>query len=966
MELSLITKAQKEQKDILVRFYEKYNNVEMDFPDVSLTELFVKAAKVYPKKIAVSNGSYEMNYEKLNILSDKVAFYLNNKGVKKGDLVYIDATRSIDTIVGILGILKVGAAYVPVDPEFPEGRKEYIKTHSKCTFELYTDMYEDIYKTIGGNALEYSKEWSSDALAYVIYTSGSTGQPKGVAVTHKEAVNTILDIDSKFHINENDKIIGISSLSFDLSVYDIFGALSTGAELVQIETQKDLNALKRVIKEKQITVWNSVPTLMEKFVNEINGEYINSLKVILLSGDWIPLSLPDKIKHKFNNAKIVSLGGATEAAIWSIYYEIEKVNAQWKSIPYGKPLSNQKIYILNFQQTLCPIGVQGEIYIGGKSVAEGYCNDDEKTKASFIIHPQFGRLYKTGDFGVMHKESYIEFLGRKDDQVKVNGYRVELGEIEFCLEKDESVKKAIVVNDFTGENDVIRAYILPETVLRTSDYYRKFAMKYLPDYMIPSSFTEIDHIPLNINGKIDKNKLLSEDNTSDKNVYEEPKGVMENEIAKLIEDELKNGEKISRKESLYNIGLNSIMMMSIINKLQNKYGIKIVFRDFMKINNLIDLTEYIKLLQDTSNNMENYHLEEDDNINSNTNNEYKENFGKRVSDNKDHKYFWNPTLQWKIKDGKVLIGKKYYKELSPGLFPQLYFMLQDGISKEELDKYLVQFDKDLAAKVLELLVSQKIIVNELMSPAEIFSTQENLFSHNYGEYLICDQVAYEAFKKEQLNRSIYDGEYKEFNYEDDYLKLSRRRSIRKFSKKAIDFETIGKVLSVLRQVQAYGMKHYYYPSSGGFYAIDLYLYVKKDGVEGLNHGIYYYNPIKNGIIKISNESITENSYYFKNKDIFRSSSVTFFFVYNAKVNMPNYGYMGYYYACLDAGIMIELLTNALEYWNVGSCSIGDFNTEEITKILKLDSNEILLHIMEIGNKCNNTDYIQNIDTQKRY
>jgi bacitracin synthase 1 len=222
VELSLITKAQKEQKDILVRFYEKYNNVEMDFPDVSLTELFVKAAKVYPKKIAVSNGSYEMNYEKLNILSDKVAFYLNNKGVKKGDLVYIDATRSIDTIVGILGILKVGAAYVPVDPEFPEGRKEYIKTHSKCTFELYTDMYEDIYKTIGGNALEYSKEWSSDALAYVIYTSGSTGQPKGVAVTHKEAVNTILDINSKFHINENDKIIGISSLSFDLSVYDIF------------------------------------------------------------------------------------------------------------------------------------------------------------------------------------------------------------------------------------------------------------------------------------------------------------------------------------------------------------------------------------------------------------------------------------------------------------------------------------------------------------------------------------------------------------------------------------------------------------------------------------------------------------------------------------------------------------------------------------------------------------------------
>ena len=287
--------------------------------------------------------------------------------------------------------------------------------------------------------------------------------PKGVAISHQGAVNTILDINRRFEIKNSDRILALSSLSFDLSVYDIFGTLAAGGTIIipHKDATKDAVVWRKLVEQQQITIWNSVPALMEMLVED--SDFNNSsLRLVMLSGDWINLGLRDRITNNYPNASVISLGGATEASIWSIFYPIENVDQNWKSIPYGRPLANQCFRILNNNLESCPLWVTGDLYIGGQGLAECYWQDREKTKASFIIHPQTQeRLYKTGDLGRYLTNGEIEFLGREDFQVKVNGYRIELGEIEAALQQHPQVEKVLV--DAVGDtsNKQLVAYLIP-------------------------------------------------------------------------------------------------------------------------------------------------------------------------------------------------------------------------------------------------------------------------------------------------------------------------------------------------------------------------------------------------------------------------------------------------------------------------------------------------------------------------
>ncbi|MDE1376488.1 AMP-binding protein, partial [Bacillus licheniformis] len=253
---------------------------------------------------------------------------------------------------------------IPLDPDYPEERKAYIQSKSNCKFFISHDVYDKEHIERFSKA-PVDRKVDLDDMAYVIFTSGSTGKPKGVQITHGAAANTILDINEKFSVTEQDNMMGISSLCFDLSVYDVFGALSSGASLVIIDDQRDVFSLKETVEKERITIWNSVPAIMGMTADVYPDNELNHhLRLILLSGDWIPLQLPATIKKTFKNAEVISLGGATEGSIWSIYYPIQKVEEDWKSIPYGKPLANQKIYVLNQNKQLCPVGVEGELYIG--------------------------------------------------------------------------------------------------------------------------------------------------------------------------------------------------------------------------------------------------------------------------------------------------------------------------------------------------------------------------------------------------------------------------------------------------------------------------------------------------------------------------------------------------------------------------------------------------------------------------
>ena len=256
-------------------------------------------------------------------------------------------------------------------------------------------------------------------------------------------------------------------------------------------------------KTNDINYWEAPPESGRVIKYKMNEK----MRLVMMSGDWIPLGLPDKVKAEFPVAEVISLGGATEASIWSIYFPIEEIRKEWKSIPYGIPLANQKFYVLNEGTELSPSGEMGELYIGGVGVAEGYLNSEEKTKNAFLVHKEFGRLYRTGDYGVLCPEGYIEFLGRKDSQVKIRGHRIELGEIENVLNRKEGVKNSIVADraDHTGRKHLV-AYVVQEGKLDKEEL-SGYLSKSLPEYMVPTFYMKVDQIPLSSNGKVDRKAL---------------------------------------------------------------------------------------------------------------------------------------------------------------------------------------------------------------------------------------------------------------------------------------------------------------------------------------------------------------------------------------------------------------------------------------------------------------------------
>lgn len=451
--------------------FEEENWIKKEIEETDLVTLFKESVNKYPEKAAVVTGNVQITYKELDEKSTVIAEELLRLNIKSNSLVGIIMEKDYEQIVAVLGILKAGGAYLPIDVENPHERIENILKKGQVTTILtkseineknidYFNKYNVInVDEVRNDSLKYSlPHIKSSDLAYVIFTSGSTGEPKGVMINHLGVINTIKDINDRYSIDSNDRTICLSNLNFDLSVYDIFGMLSAGGAIVIPDQSKIKNPQHwiELIEKYKVTVWNSVPAFMQMLIeyNSNSSKKIdNSIKVVLLSGDWIPVSLPEKIKDTFRKAQVVGLGGATEASIWSNYYNIPiPVPKEYKSIPYGKPLINQKYYILNKSMERCPVWVPGDLYIAGKGLALGYCNDSEKTESSFLIYEKTGEIiYKTGDMARYKNDGNIEFLGRNDNQIKLNGHRIELGEIELQIRTIDGIKDSVVT--FTNDNN---------------------------------------------------------------------------------------------------------------------------------------------------------------------------------------------------------------------------------------------------------------------------------------------------------------------------------------------------------------------------------------------------------------------------------------------------------------------------------------------------------------------------------
>ena len=419
-------------------------------------------------RTAIIDQNGPLSYQALGEKGAAVAEKLKRLGCKPQERVAISLEKGSSQVIAALGILSAKAVYVPIDIIQPKMRRDAILQQSNIRFVLTnSEMGIEWPETIRLIEIDKLQTEETDKLeasgdsslpAYIIFTSGSTGTPKGVVISHKSALNTIEDINQRYKVTEDDKILGLAELGFDLSVYDIFGLLSVGGTIVfpDLKETKNPSHWVHLLGKHEITLWNSVPALMQMLTSYLSSEkniQLPKLRTAFLSGDWIPINLPDQIIKLIPSLRLISLGGATEASIWSIYHEYKQLQPSWKSIPYGRPLSNQGFRVLDVSMRDCPIWVAGELYISGHGLAQGYLGNPEITAERFFNHPGDGqRLYRTGDLGRYLPGGEIEFLGRGDNQVKIRGHRIELGEIESVLQKHPAVANAGVVVDGNGDD----------------------------------------------------------------------------------------------------------------------------------------------------------------------------------------------------------------------------------------------------------------------------------------------------------------------------------------------------------------------------------------------------------------------------------------------------------------------------------------------------------------------------------
>ncbi|SEG43482.1 pyochelin synthetase [Saccharopolyspora kobensis] len=567
------------------------NATEAPEPDCLLHEPLVAYAREHPDRVAVVDAAGTLTYGQWLGRAAGVAERLREAGCRPGDFVGVLIDKCRDQAVGVLGVLLAGGVYVPVDLGQPAARRDRILTGSGARFAVVTDAGTGAPPGI--RAVEVAgvppvpvaeipagRQVDPGELAYVMHTSGSTGVPKGVMISHHAAANTVHDINQRFGVNDSDRVLGLAALSFDLSVYDLFGPPALGATLVLPDPTRrgDPSHWAEMVAEHGVTLWNSVPAQLQMLMHYLDTEptELADLRLALLSGDWIPLSLPDHAGRHVPAAELVSLGGATEASIWSNYHRIETVEPHWRSIPYGVPLANQRFHVLDSALRDRPDLVVGELYIAGTGLATGYLNDPERTGERFIRHPATGeRLYRTGDLGRYLPTGEIEFLGRADQQIKIRGHRVELGEIESVLGDHPAVGTCVVLAaGGAAFEQALIAFVIPaqHSGEVTAGELIGWVADRLPGHMVPARVRIVDALPLTPNGKVDRKRLLestSVPSAPPPERAEPPRPGVEQRIAELWAEVL-GGRLPSRDQGFFDAGGNSLLAAQFVGQVRER------------------------------------------------------------------------------------------------------------------------------------------------------------------------------------------------------------------------------------------------------------------------------------------------------------------------------------------------------------------------------------------------------------
>ncbi|MFB6892912.1 amino acid adenylation domain-containing protein [Kitasatospora sp. NPDC056327] len=512
----------------------EWNDTRADLPlhDGTVHGAFARRAAERPDAVALVEGGRRHDYAGIDAAANRLAHHLRSLGVRRGNPVGLALHRSADFLIATLAVMKAGAAYVPLDPAYPQARLQSMLADAACPLVVSHSDLADRFAGTPVAVLELDTAAAAiaaqdsaapaepvgpDDLCYVIYTSGSTGRPKGIALRHGGVLNNLLDLNTRYGVGPGDSVLALSSLSFDMSVYEFLGLTVAGGTVVVPERgrEKDPAHWAGLLRRHRVTVWNSAPPLLELLAThaERTGADLSSLRLSLNGGDWVPLTLPDRVRAHAPGLRFVVLGGATEASIHSTVYEVGRVDPAWASIPYGRPMANQRTYVLDPAGQPVPAGVAGELYLAGDGLARGYLGAGELTAARFAewsYGPVRGeRLYRTGDLVRYGADGVLELLGRIDFQVKIRGVRIETGEVEAAVAGHPAVQACVVAAHGAAERDrrLVAHVVLRPGRTATAAELREYAAGLLPAAMAPAAVVLLDALPLTPNGKVDRRSL---------------------------------------------------------------------------------------------------------------------------------------------------------------------------------------------------------------------------------------------------------------------------------------------------------------------------------------------------------------------------------------------------------------------------------------------------------------------------
>ncbi|WP_051865248.1 non-ribosomal peptide synthetase [Streptomyces griseus] len=595
-QLRLLTGEQ--QRRMLV----EWNRTEADLPhDTCLHEAFEDRARHSPDATAVVHGTERWSYGRVNAEANRVAHHLRTLGVGPDVRVGLCLDRSPGLLVAVLGILKAGGAYVPLDPDYPAERIAAMVEGTACavmisrqaltanlpgagsgTPMLLLDRDADVLAT----RPEHDPDGTAgpDNLCYIIHTSGSTGAPKPIALRHRGVMNNLSDLNSRFRVGPGDAVLALSSPSFDMSVYEFLGMTVAGGTVVipEPERAKDPAHWAELLTGHGITVWNSAPALLGLLTDHLEQSGVRelpALRLAMLGGDWVPVTLPDRVGALAPGLRFIVLGGATEASIHSTIYEVGVVDPGWASIPYGRPMANQRTYILDEARRPVPPGVPGELYLAGIGLARGYLDRPELTAERFVDW-SYGevrgeRLYRTGDLARYGADGLIELLGRTDFQVKINGLRVELGEIEAVLRGHPRVREAVVV----ARADQLIAYVVPAGPEPADEgELPALVAQRLPEFMVPRAFVTLGELPLTPNGKLDRRNLPDPDFAGA--AYRAPESAAERALAAVVAQVL-GRERFGVDDDFLAAGGDSVRAIQVVTRARSA-GWEITLRQLLE------------------------------------------------------------------------------------------------------------------------------------------------------------------------------------------------------------------------------------------------------------------------------------------------------------------------------------------------------------------------------------------------